>query len=140
MFYEMKPASDGRRDFAGNVILRPHCPQHGEMKWDGDHFEYLCEECFAYELSAMKARVEKAVRDYDPHSKVPAFYNPSECAGCDYVVTDKSYLRATTVRDTNGTGTTTFTVWYCEDCRDILQVGELDVVLVEYPHQIRWFR
>lgn len=40
-----KPAADGAKNFAGEIIQRPHCPQHGEMKWDGDNISYYCVSC-----------------------------------------------------------------------------------------------
>lgn len=72
-------------------------------------------------------------------ANLPVFYTPWECAGCDYVVTDKSYLRATTVQTTDPSRDFTVTVWYCEDCRDILRLGESDVKLLEFPRQFRIF-
>lgn len=40
---KFSPAEDGKRDFSGKVIERPHCPScDKQMTWDGDDAAYYC--------------------------------------------------------------------------------------------------
>jgi len=38
----MMPASDGRRDYRGNIVERPVCHCGNEMLWDGDDADHYC--------------------------------------------------------------------------------------------------